>query len=263
MPVLAALVSAVWVHRVPAGSPPYRHRSVPNGSIELLCPVGGSPRFVGPLTRSVTEVLAPGSTVIGLRFRPGAAAGVLGVPAAELADVTVEAGELWGSAARESGERVAAAASDRSAVEALQGLVVGRLADADRPDPLVAEGVRRLMPWRAGEIGPLGAELCVSQRQFRRRCQAAVGVPPKTLHAMLRFQRFLARAQYALSRGASPASEGLAMLAADAGYADQSHLTRECVRLTGVTPRVFLRETEQQCGCGHDHEVSFAPMLRE
>jgi AraC-like DNA-binding protein len=56
--------------------------------------------------------------------------------------------------------------------------------------------------------------------------------------------------------------EGLARLAADTGYADQAHLTRECVRLTGVTPRVFLAEVERSCRCGHDHEVSFAPLLQ-
>jgi AraC-like DNA-binding protein len=79
---------------------------------------------------------------------------------------------------------------------------------------------------------------------------------------MLRFQAFLALVQSALSQGREPAGDGLAALAADSGYADQAHLTRECVRLAGVTPRTFLRQTAQACGCGHVHEVSFAPLLR-
>jgi AraC-like DNA-binding protein len=79
---------------------------------------------------------------------------------------------------------------------------------------------------------------------------------------MLRFQGFLAQAQYALAQGRDPAGDGLARLAVGAGYADQSHLTRECVRLTGDTPLAFLRETAgEQCGCGHDHEASYAPMV--
>jgi hypothetical protein len=79
---------------------------------------------------------------------------------------------------------------------------------------------------------------------------------------MLRFQGFLALTQFALSRGRAPAADGLVGLAAEAGYADRSHLTRECVRLTGRTPRMYLGETEQACGCGHDHSASFLPLLR-
>jgi AraC-like DNA-binding protein len=45
------------------------------------------------------------------------------------------------------------------------------------------------------------------------------------------------------------------------GYADQSHLNRECLRLIGLTPRAFLGETEAHCGCGHDHAASFMPVL--
>jgi hypothetical protein len=79
---------------------------------------------------------------------------------------------------------------------------------------------------------------------------------------MLRFQGFLALVQQAIAQGRAPTVGGLALLALRAGYADQSHLTRECVRLTGVPPRVFLAETHQACACGHDHSASFAPMLR-
>jgi hypothetical protein len=79
---------------------------------------------------------------------------------------------------------------------------------------------------------------------------------------MLRFQRFLSLAQHAIASGAAPAGDGLARLAADAGYADQPHLNRECLRLTGASPRAFLGEAEDHCGCGHDHAASFMPVLR-
>jgi AraC-like DNA-binding protein len=262
VPALADLVSSVWVQQVAPGAAPYAHRSVPNGSVEVLCQVGSVPRIVGPLTRPLVRLLAPGSTVVGLRFRPGAAASVLGVPPSELVDLEVDADEAWGRPALALGERIAGSASPEAATILLQRLIVGRLADADGPDPLVAEAVRRLMPWRADDLRSLRSSLAVSERHFRRRCQAAIGVAPKTLQRMLRFQGFLALVQLALSQGRKPAGDGLAVLAADAGYADQSHLARECVRLTGVTPRAFLRQTERACGCGHVHEVSFAPLLR-
>jgi AraC-like DNA-binding protein len=76
------------------------------------------------------------------------------------------------------------------------------------------------------------------------------------------FQGFLALVQQAIAQGRAPTDDGLALLALRTGYADQPHLTRECVRLTGVSPRVFLAETQQACACGHDHSASFAPVLR-
>jgi AraC-like DNA-binding protein len=54
----------------------------------------------------------------------------------------------------------------------------------------------------------------------------------------------------------------VAVLAAEAGYADQPHLIRECLPLTGVTPGTFLHQTELSCGCGQDHAASFVPLLR-
>jgi AraC-like DNA-binding protein len=247
---LAGHVSSAWVQQV--GSEPYVHRNVPSGCVELVCRVGEVPRVVGPLTVPLVETLAPGTTVVGLRFHPGAAEPVLGVPTAALVDA---ADELWEGL----GELVADAAGPEAALLALQGYVGGRITDA--PDPLVSEAVRRLRR-PADDVGSLRESLHISERQLRRRCQAATGLAPKILHRVLRFQGFLALAQHAIAAGRAPADDGLALLAAEAGYADQPHLTRECVRLTGVTPRAFLGETEHTCACGHDHAASFEPVLR-
>jgi AraC-like DNA-binding protein len=261
VPALAGLVSSVWIQQVPSDAGPYAQRNIPNGSVEVLCRVGSVPRVVGPLTGPLVEVLAPGTTVVGVRFRPGAAAGVLGLPASELVDLAVGADELWGRSAVALGERVAAAAPEE-ALARVQRHVVARLGDAPGPDPLVWEAVRQLMPWRTDDVGSLTSSLSISGRQLRRRCRAAVGLAPKALHRMLRFQGFLALTQHALANGRAPTDDGLAVLAAEAGYADQPHLTRECLRLTGLSPRAFLGEAEDHCGCGHDHAAAFMPLLR-
>jgi AraC-like DNA-binding protein len=262
VPALAGLVSSVWVQQVAADADPYTHRNLPHGGIELVCRVGSVPQLVGPSTGPLVEVLAPGTTVVGVRFRPGAAAAVLDLPASELLDLVVDTEELWGRGAVALGERVDRAAAPAQALAELQRHLVGRLGAGPGPDPLVLEAVRQLMPWRTAEVGWLASRLSISQRQLRRRCQAAIGLTPKALHRVLRFQGLLALVQAALAQGREPAGDGLAVLAADAGYADQAHLGRECVRLTGVAPQTFLRQTTQACGCGHVHEVSFVPLLR-
>ena len=121
--------------------------------------------------------------------------------------------------------------------------------------------VRRLMPGRATEVTSLTSSLYVSERSLRRRCLAAVGVPPKTLHRLLRFRGILATAQQAIAQGRKPTEGSLARLAAEAGYSDHSHLDRESRRLTGVSARAFLLETAEQCGCGHDHAASYNALL--
>ncbi|GAA0910010.1 AraC family transcriptional regulator [Pseudonocardia zijingensis] len=257
VPALADVVATVWLQEVAAGAPAQPHRNLPHGGAEIVCTLGGAPCITGPRTTALTEVLAPGTTVVGVRLRPGAAA-LLGVPPAELVDRTVPVDALWGRAGTVLTGRVDAAGSPGVALAALQHAVLARRSDAD-PDPLVGEAVRLLAPGRDAGVAALPRLLSVSERTLRRRCQAATGVGLKALHRTLRFQGFLAMAQEAFAAGRTP--DGLAGLAVRAGYADQAHLTRECVRLAGTTPRAFLAESAQACACGHDHAASYQQAL--
>jgi AraC-like DNA-binding protein len=106
-------------------------------------------------------------------------------------------------------------------------------------------------------VEALSRELFLSQRQLLRRCSAAVGHGPKELQRILRFQAFLA-----LTQGRPCDEIALARVAAAVGYADQPHLSRECLRLSGLTPNRFLTEMSTSCGPTHDHAASFARVRR-
>jgi AraC-like DNA-binding protein len=253
---LGSLVACVSVQQVSPGAEPFTHRPVPNGTAELLCQVGEMPRVVGPQTEPIEHTLMPGKTVVGVRLNPGAVPSLLGVPASELVDQLVGADELWGRSAVALGEAVAAAASPWEAAAKMEATILGRLRDAPEPDPIASEAVRRLLPGRTHDVTSLPTELYISESQLRRRVHEATGFAPKILHRMLRFQGFLALAQ----RYNQPSRE-LARLAADAGYADQSHLTRESAKLAGLSPRTLLRNTERYCGPTHDHAASYVRLL--
>ena len=254
-PPTAPQVASLWIHSVAPGSEPHRHRTIPHGSVELHCEIGGLPRIVGPQTAPRLDTLAPGTTVVGVRFRLGAAPAVLGVPASELVDLTIRADELWGPAAERIGERVASAATPEEAASRLEAEALARV--QAQTDPVAAGAAALLQPGRTQDVASLPSELHISERTLRRRVQAAIGLPPKVVHRLLRFQGFLALAH---GREGDPAE--LAMLAAEAGYADQSHLTRECLRLAGLSPRALLQESLEHCRrAGHDHAVSWAPLL--
>ena len=190
VPALAGRVACVWVQSVSPRSVPYVHRTVPNGSVEISCRLGSVPQVSGPQFGATVDVLAPGTTVVGIRFRPGAAP----VPASALAGRSVELQELWGSAAIALGERIAEAPTAWDAAAILEAELIARVGDAARPDPIVAEAVRRLVPWGANEVTSLTSSLSISERQLRRRCREAIGLAPKAVHRILRFQGFLALA---------------------------------------------------------------------
>jgi AraC-like DNA-binding protein len=262
VPARRELASLVRVQQVGRDAVPYVHRRIPNGAVELVCRVGSAPQVIGPRTEPVVEVLEPGTTVVGMRFVPGAFPAIAGRPASEVVGLALDAEQLWGRSAAALGEAVGTAAPPQEALAAVQLHVHERAGAGVPADPLVSQTVRGLMPWRTADVTSLSASLYISETQLRRRCRTAVGLAPKALHRMLRFQGFLALVQRAIAQGRAPTDDGLALLALRAGYADQSHLTRECVRLTGVPSRVFVAETQQNCACGHDHSASFAPVLR-
>ncbi|MDL4817248.1 DUF6597 domain-containing transcriptional factor [Actinomadura opuntiae] len=254
-PVLAAVVSSVWIQQV--GDRPLSQRHLPHGGAELRCVLGETPRLLGPLTASTYQDIPAGGTVVGVRLRPGVLGGLAGMPADELVDQDVAGTDIWRGFTRLT-DLLGEAATPQAALDHLQSFVAR---SAGAHDPLVSEAVRHLMPWRGGKPAALPGLLSISERQLRRRCRASVGVGVKELHRILRLQGFVARVQ------ASVAQRGvlhgdLARWAAETGYTDQAHLGRECRRLVGVTPGELLAQTDAACGCGHDHAASYVPMLR-
>jgi len=254
-PALATLASTVWIQQI--GDRPVMQRHVPHGGAEVRCVLGDAPRLLGPLTTSRIEDLPAGSTVVGVRLRPGVLGVLAGVPADELVDQDVAGTDLWRDLAHLT-DLLGQAATPWAALARLQSFVARSYGE---PDPLVDQAVRNLMPWQGRGTASLPALLSISARQLRRRCRAAVGVGPKELHRILRVQGFVARVQASIAeQGASHVD--LARWAVEAGYHDQAHLGRECRRLLGVTPGEFVAQSTAACSCGHDHAASYVPMLR-
>lgn len=209
---------------------------LPDGCIDIVWRAGRGVIVAGPDTRPVPVVRRPGSSAVGIRFRPGTAPAMLGVPADALRDLRLPLAELWGDDAKRLEDRLEGAGSAPDRLELLEDGLRRRLVDAERPDGLVAAAVTRLRGREPLPVRDLADALAVSERQLRRRFHAAVGYGPKTLARILRFHRMLALARQRASRG------DLARLALDAGYADQAHMTAECTRLAGVPPARLIAE---------------------
>lgn len=258
VPELAGVVRTVWIQRT--GDASYVQRHLPTGGIELHFPIGSRPRLVGPLTGAVIEVIPARTTIVGVRFLPGAS---LPLPTLldDLVDQRLILDELWRSSGDRLVETMARAATPERALGLLQAHLLQELRSGMRTDPLVGEAVRALMPWHPVSIDTLADHLALSASQLRRRCLQAVGLSPKVLQRTLRFQGFLALAQAGAPATGRRGPDGMAGLAIDVGYADQAHLSRECLRLTGLTPRQLLGGDIDRCACGHEHSASYRPFL--
>jgi len=164
----------------------------------------------------------PGTVMTGLRFAPGFAPRVLGVPADALTDRHVPLDAIWpADRARRVTDALAASARPGRELEAI-ALETAPVPDADTE--LVDEVVALT---RAGwTTAAIADRVGLSARQLQRRSSAAFGYATKTLHRVLRLQHALA-----LVRDGARAADS----AARAGYADQAHLARDVKDLAGVS----------------------------
>lgn len=227
---LARDVACLWWRD---GVPP---RVLPDGCVDLIW-TGRRLILAGPATQTMRPDGASARALkLGIRIRVGMAAPVLGLPASELRDLAPAISDVR-SDGSELEERVSRAARAGARLRIMAAAVGRWAAAAPEPDLLVRSAIVRLA--RGAPVGEVAARLSISDRQLRRRFDYAVGYSPKRLSRVLRLQRFLALAG---------AREAFARTAAEAGYADQSHLTRECRELTGLTPVALLAAGAEPAG---------------
>ncbi|WP_086565815.1 DUF6597 domain-containing transcriptional factor [Streptomyces africanus] len=194
-------------------------RVLPDGCMDLLWHEGRL-LVAGPDTHAYLTDGEDG-TWAGVRFYPGTAPALLGVPAHELRDRRVELADLWPAPeVRRLAARVNAAPDP---VSGLEDLALRQAAGADPPDPLLRQVVTALGAGRP--VAAIADELGLGARQLHRRSLTAFGYGPKTLARILRLRRALALARHGVP---------FADTAARAGYADQAHLARDVRELAGL-----------------------------
>ncbi|MFI5680275.1 helix-turn-helix domain-containing protein [Streptomyces cellulosae] len=208
--------AVVWTN-TPSG--PGTAPVLPDGCMDLLWNEGRL-LVAGPDTHAYVTHGRP-SDWAGVRFCPGTAPALLGVPAHQLRDRRVPLSDLRpASEVRRLTAQVNAAPDPTTGLEQVALRWAGA---ADRPDPLLQRLVTALDAGRP--VAATADELGLGARQLHRRSLAAFGYGPKTLARVLRLQRALA-----LARAGVPFAE----TAARSGFADQAHLARDVRELAGM-----------------------------
>jgi AraC-like DNA-binding protein len=201
--------------------------------------------FAGQLTSQL--VLRPTGriSVLGVRFHPFGAAALLGIPQFELSGETLDLCSVSASLGRAMRNVRENATSLSDAAATLQVSLL-RLVGATAVDDRVRQVASAILQ-RHGQVSidALAGSTGWTRRHLERQFQQHVGLSPKRLARIARFQRAL----YLLNSSEAPPLDAAerrrgaiagAQTAAECGYADQSHFIRDFKDLAGCAPTEHL-----------------------
>ncbi len=199
--------------------------------------------LVGPASGLSVRELSGSGWAFGTMLQPATGWILLGRPVTELTDTFIPLDRLVGVPGAALVDRVrevvGADPADRARQRAAIGLVEGALAHLV---PIDQEGllVNAIVKYVEGDprvqrVGQVCAEFDLTERSLQRVTARRIGLSPKWL-----IQR--RRLHEAAERLACGVAVDLAGIAAEIGYADQAHFTRDFRRVTGLTPGRYAAE---------------------
>lgn len=204
---------------------------------------------VGPTLGMSTKELSGRGWAVGAMCQPGTGSLITGRPVSEVTDRVVGLSEVLGlPGARLAAEIRATMAEDPADPEA-QAQAVAHLESAmnsllpmDEEGLLVNAIVEHVeTDTTVHRVSQVAEKFGLTERSLQRLCARRIGLTPKWLVQ----RRRLHEAAELLRVAGTPV---LARIAADLGYADQAHFTRDFRRVTGLTPGEFAAEPRTSQG---------------
>lgn len=254
-----------------AGLAPARHRGLPSPYLTLIFtiddpldvaahpdprqPAGRYDALIGGLHLAPAVITHPGrQSGVQVALRPLGCRALFGLPAAELAGADLDAADVLGALpVDEIRDRLRSAPDWPSRFAVVDEALLRRLRD-DPPGalPEIAYACRRLLAGSPVPVAAVATEVGWSPRYLTDRFRAEVGLRPKEAARVARFDR--------ARRALGPATR-LADLAAEHGFADQSHLVREFRAFAGCAPTTWLAD-ERELAVSLRKVVRFCPSPR-
>lgn len=250
VPALAHVVHQIWYSE---GRVAYaRDRILPGGGALLLFNLGprqyriepGPPErrlafddiwLAGPHQSPIDAEAPHGAAVLGVVFKPAGLRPWLRIDAECCSDRVLPLTDLLGDRVLALRESLLECQTSGARFALVESWLQRHLHDRVQPSALVTASMA-VIEARHGRLGidALAAGAGVSRRHLAARFRAEVGLTPKAMACLRRFQHLLKRLGQA-GPGSWPA------LANECGYYDQSHLIRDFHAYTGMAPGDFLR----------------------
>jgi AraC-like DNA-binding protein len=243
-------IQCVWELR---GSGCEQQRIAPDGRVEMIVHLGepfealspdgwngqSNTLIAGQLTRPLSVRSAGDTHAVGVRLKSWASSCITGVPAQELTNQVLNARELDRSLSDRLRDAIA---KNRHELPEIAARVLAEFGVHHGADERLVAAVRQVE--RTGgvcQMDELSRIAGVGGRQLERLFHKQVGVGPKTLARIRRFSRVFTQVN---ARKANWAT-----IAAECGYNDQSHLTRDFNQFAGGPPAAMLSATTDLALC--------------
>lgn len=268
-PSLAPYIHCYWFLSGPGPAP--LQPIVPDGRMELIFNLADRFRrhgHDGSVERQPASLLAGQITarvlvepsgrvdLAGVRFQPAGAAALLPLPPSELRDCIIDPSLVSAELARDLPDRLHAALDVPARVHILNHHFIRLRATAREPDRAVVAAVD-LIHGSNGRlrISAAAAHLCMTRRTLERRLQATVGIGPKLLARITRFQ-------YAFRLMQTSQPPAWTHVALRSGYYDQAHLNQDFRAFAGTSPTRFFAGQTTLADFFSDGSRSAAPESR-
>jgi AraC-like DNA-binding protein len=212
--------------------------TLPHPNVHLVF-TSGDPISIlvhGVHTGKFTRVLRGCAHVFGVKFRAGGGRPFFGCPLAALRGKTVDARQIFGREIERLGCALTGDQPEEEKIDRANRFFLERLPARDADADLAASVVDLI--FRRAEVqnvAELVSRTSVNERSLQRLFRECVGVSPKWVIRRYRLHELVERLN-------SGARLDWAVLAAELGYFDQSHLIRDFRRLTGYTPEKYARD---------------------
>jgi AraC-like DNA-binding protein len=231
-PDLAPFVSHFWlVDWDLRGEEPYRQLIVPSPNVHLSF-VNGVGAVHGLSRRHGIKVLEGLGRVFGVAFRPGGFRPFLGSSVSAITGRSIPAGELFADVPDEA---MGAATGQEAQIRIVAAFLRANLPERDPTAELVADVVTSIAAEPSlVRVDDVAERFGTHMRTLQRLFAEYVGMGPKWVIRRYRLQEVTAR----MARSEAVDWAGVA---AELGYADQAHLTRDFTAMVGESPTRYAR----------------------
>jgi AraC-like DNA-binding protein len=250
---LAPFVDYYWIVRWDlCGQPPYEQTILPHPNVHLVFEASGAGIY--GVDRSLfTRLLSGRGKAVGVRFRAGCFRPFWGAPISQLSDRVVPGVRVFGPLAEKTRQAIMCAETDAEMTSHAESLLFSGLPERDP----VAEQIAGLVALITSDsslrrVGQLAAASDLSVRSLQRMFGDYVGVSPKWVMRRARLHEAALRAD-------SGEPVDWTALAADLGYADQAHLTRDFTTTIGVPPSRYAAALLGGCAVRRVRRQAGAP----
>jgi len=169
--------------------------------------------------------------LLGIRFHPGGTFPFFRIPMHELTNRVTDL-RAMSSDFQDDLVRCVDKTSSLLKIAAVEKLLVERVRSCRNDSRLESLVTKLVHSGGQVSVDQLATDAGVSSRQLERRFLLEVGIGPKLLSRILRFQQIF--------RAVDRHDEGWAAVAADCGYYDQAHLIRDFREFSRQTPALLF-----------------------